>query len=127
MNLWRACEEGKVKEQVVWSLDKLALSPLRLALLLDELAEMDVAFVSLKEGLNSNIIRTIVQSLAVSKADLTKRRPGRRKGQFEKVDGAVRREVVSMYTEQWDIKAIARTLHLSRTTVYRILDEEGAR
>ena len=136
---------GKVKTIVVWRLDRLGRTAKGLTALFDELRELKVNLVSLKDGLDlstpdgrmmANVLASVAQyetevraerihvGLAVAKAN--GKRLGRKpsadgKGPRIKVTAEQEAIVKRLKKEGQGVSAIARTTGLSRPTVYSII------
>lgn len=142
---WLALEQsirsGKVSQVVVWRLDRLGRTASGLTALFDELRERKVNLVSLKDGLDlstsagrlmANVLASVAQyesevrgervraGQAVAKAS-GKKWGGSKAGVRKKVDRTKERLIKRMRDDGEPVSAIARTLGLSRPTVYDVL------
>jgi DNA invertase Pin-like site-specific DNA recombinase len=138
---------GKVKTIVVWRLDRLGRTAKGLTALFDELRELKVNLVSLKDGLDlstpagrmmANVLASVAQyetevraerihaGLEVAKANGVKlgRKPGDGLGKRIKVTDEQTTIIRRLHTEGQGVSAIARTTGLSRPTVYSVINQE---
>jgi len=53
--------------------------------------------------------------------------PGRPKGTCDKTTPEVRKQILRMVKDRVPITKIAKMLHLSRQTIYTVLEEEGGK
>jgi DNA invertase Pin-like site-specific DNA recombinase len=144
---WRKLEAdiaaGKVSKVVVWRLDRLGRTASGLTALFDDLRERKVSLVSLRDGLDletpsgrlmanvlasvaayENEVRSerIVAGQAVARANGKRwggSKPGRRKSVTSDQIAVIRR----LKAEGTSVATIARTVQLSRPTVYGVLAE----
>jgi DNA invertase Pin-like site-specific DNA recombinase len=142
---WLALEQsirsGKVSQVVVWRLDRLGRTASGLTALFDELRERKVNLVSIKDGLDlstsagrlmANVLASVAQyesevrgervraGQAVAKAN-GKKWGGSKAGIRKKVDRTKERLIKRMRDDGESVSAIAKTLGLSRPTVYDVL------
>jgi len=142
---WLALEQsirsGKVSQVVVWRLDRLGRTASGLTALFDELRERKVNLVSIKDGLDlstsagrlmANVLASVAQyesevrgervraGQAVAKAK-GKKWGGSKAGIRKKVDRTKERLIKRMRDDGESVSAIAKTLGLSRPTVYDVL------
>ena len=140
---------GKVKTIVVWRLDRLGRTAKGLTALFDELRELKVNLISLKDGLDLAMPagRMMAMSLAsvaqyetevraerihagleVAKAKGVKlgRKPGSGLGKRIVVKPEQEAIVARLKAEGEGVSAIARATHLSRPTIYSIISQATA-
>lgn len=142
---WLALEQsirsGKVSQVVVWRLDRLGRTASGLTALFDELRERKVNLVSIKDGLDlstsagrlmANVLASVAQyesevrgervraGQAVAKAN-GKKWGGSKAGIRKKVDRTKERLIKRMRDDGESVSAIAKTLGLSRPTVYDVV------
>ena len=134
---------GKVEAVVVWRLDRLGRTARGLTALFDDLQSRHVGLVSLKEGLDlstpagrlmAHVLASVAQyetevrgervkaGQAVARAN-GKRWGGSKKGRRVKVTPLQARTIRSLKESGESVAAIARTMALSRPTVYSILGD----
>jgi DNA invertase Pin-like site-specific DNA recombinase len=136
---------GQVSRIVVWRLDRLGRTNRGLAALFDELRDRKVDLVSLREGFDLNtpagrLLAHIVASVAEYETEVRaeriragqaaakakgKRWGGRKPGTFTKLSPERIEAIRKMHADRVPISRIARTLGLSRPTVYRALALDG--
>lgn len=140
------CRAGKVTTLAVWRLDRLGRTASGLTALFDELRRLGVAFVSLKEGIDlenpaGRLIANVLASVAAFETEVRSERvkagmaaakkrgeriggkkAGARSKRVKDATSAVRK--LSAAGE--GVSGIARTLGLSRGTVYACLDVADA-
>lgn len=138
---------GKVKNIVVWRLDRLGRTAGGLTALFDELKAAKVNLISLKDGLDlstpagtlmANVLASVAQyetevraerihaGLAVAKANgkhLGRKPSADGKGPRIKVTAEQEAIVTRLKSEGQGVSAIARTTGLSRPTIYSILSQ----
>jgi DNA invertase Pin-like site-specific DNA recombinase len=144
---WRKLEAdikaGKVAKVVVWRLDRLGRTARGLTALFEDLQGRRVGLVSLREGLDlstpagrlmAHVLASVAQyetevraervraGQAVAKAN-GKRWGGSKKGRRVKVTPQQAKVVRQMHQEGEPIAAIARTIGVSRPTVYSLLKD----
>ena len=147
---WRRLEAdlhaGRVGTVVVWRLDRLGRTASGLTALFDDLRQRKVNLVSLKDGLDlstpagrllANVLASVAQfetevrgervraGMAAAKA-AGKRIGGGKKGVRRKVTPQVARTVRRLKGDGESVAAIARTVGVSRPTVYSVLGEAEA-
>ena len=136
-----AIRAGQVEAVVVWRLDRLGRTARGLTALFDELQSRHIGLVSLKEGLDlstpagrlmAHVLASVAQyeteirgervraGQAVARAN-GKRWGGSRSGRRVKVTGLQVRMIRRMKHDGETVAAIARTVGLSRPTVYDVL------
>lgn len=136
-----AIRQGKVSAVVVWRIDRLGRTAKGLTALFDELRERNVNLVSLKDGLDlstsagrlmANVLASVAQfetelrgervaaGLAVARA-AGKKWGGSKPGVRKKVTDTQLRAIHSMKVQGETITAIAKTVRLSRPTIYSVL------
>lgn len=146
---WLALEQairaGEVRRVVVWRLDRLGRTASQLVALLDELAGLGVGLVSMRESLDldtpaGRLMARVLASVAEYELELRgerqragidaawaagKRWGGRKAGDRYKVSPEMEQEIRRMRSTKppTPIARIARLLHLSRPTVYRVLEQ----
>lgn len=137
---------GKVKALVIWRLDRLGRNATQLTALFERLREKKVNLISLREGIDlstptGRVVANIMASLAQFEVELKseriiagqqaaraagKRWGGSKKGRRLKVTDLHVRTIRELKTAGEPIAAIARTVGLSRPTVYAVLGSNGA-
>jgi DNA invertase Pin-like site-specific DNA recombinase len=141
LKLEQSIRSGKISQVVVWRLDRLGRTASGLTALFDELRERKVNLVSIKDGLDlstsagrlmANVLASVAQyesevrgervraGQAVAKAN-GKKWGGSKAGVRKKVDRTKERLIKRMRDDGESVSAIARTLGLSRPTVYDVL------
>ena len=135
--------EGKLNTVVVWRLDRLGRTAKGLTALFDELRELNVNLVSLKDSLDlstpaGRLMANVLASVAAYETEVRAERVlagqeaaraagktwgGSKKGRRLKVSEEQVAVILRMHAEGAKIAAIARATGLSRPTVYRLLDE----
>jgi DNA invertase Pin-like site-specific DNA recombinase len=140
--LYAAIERGEVDKVVVWRLDRLGRTAAGLTKLFADLQERKIGLVSLKDGIDlstaagrmlANVLASIAQfetevraervlaGQAAAKAagkSIGGRKVGTRVRLTEEKERAVRR----LHKSGTSVSEIARTLQLSRPTVYKALE-----
>ncbi len=146
---WRKLEaairRGEVRRLIVWRLDRLGRTARGLTALLEELQRRDVVLVSLREGLDlstpaGRLMAHVLASMAQYETEVRgervragqaaaraqgKRWGGSEKGRRVKVTDLHADTIRRLKAEGVAVAAIARTVGLSRPTVYSVL--EGTR
>ena len=142
---WRKLEAdlraGKVSKVVVWRLDRLGRTARGLTALFDDLQSRQIGLVSLREGLDlatpagrlmAHVLASVAQyenevrgervraGQAVARAN-GKRWGGSKPGRQLKVDNLKAKTIHQLRASGESVAAIARTLGLSRPTVYSVL------
>ena len=138
---WRKLEEeieaGKVAKVVCWRLDRLGRTASGLTTLFDSLRSRGIGLVSVKDSLDlgrlmANVLASvaayenevhserIVAGQEVARAN-GKRWGGRKAGHRVKVNDDQVETIRRLYAEKKPIAAIARTVALSRPTIYHVL------
>ena len=142
---WRKLEAdmqaGKVSKVVVWRLDRLGRTASGLTALFDSLRSRGIGLVSIKDSLDlatpagrlmanvlasvaayENEVRSerIVAGQAVARAN-GKQWGGRKAGQRVKVNDDQIETIRRLHAENKPVTAIARTVGLSRPTIYSVL------
>ncbi|MBT1173915.1 recombinase family protein [Bifidobacterium sp. MA2] len=123
---------------VVWRLDRLGRSMQNLVALMNRFQEMGVGFVSLTESIDTTtpggmLTFNLFAALSQFERDLISERTkagleaararGRRGGRPAKVGGKDVREIRRLYDSRiLTVKQIADLMHVSRSTVYRVLN-----
>jgi len=138
-----AIHRGDVSKVVVWRLDRLGRTASGLTGLFDDLRSRNVGLVSLKDGLDLNtpagrLMANVLASVAQYETEIRAERTlagqavarangkcwgGSRKGRRIWVTPEQERMILRLHSEGEKIAAIARTVNLSRPTVYRLLAE----
>lgn len=147
-----AMRVGKVSSLVVWRLDRLGRTASGLTKLFDELQLRKINFVSLKEGIDLStpagrmmavVLAGVAQyetevrgervmaGMAAKRAKAEKdgkpwKKPSSRKGQHYKLTGAMIKAIRSLHADGESISQLARTYHISRPTVYKLLKQQPA-
>ena len=142
--LWKAVGEGEVSRVVVWRVDRLGRTAKGLTALFDELRQMGVDLVSLKDHLDlstpaGRLMAHVLASVAAYETEVRAERTlagqavarakgvrfGRPKGKGKplKVTPEQRQAIVRYKAEGSTVAAIARTTGLSRPTVYAVLSD----
>ncbi|HON76470.1 MAG TPA: recombinase family protein [Dermatophilaceae bacterium] len=139
--LTRALEAGRIDRIVVWRLDRLGRTSTGLCSLFDDLRQRKVDLVSLKDGFSLNtpagrLHARIIASVAEYETEVRAERilagqaaaraagktwGGSPKGRLLKVTTEQVAAITSMTARGEPIAKVARTLGLSRPTVYRVL------
>ncbi len=139
--LQAAIESGKVSKVVVWRLDRLGRTAKGLTALFSDLQEQGITLVSLKDGVDlstaagrmmANVLASVAQFETEIRAErvLAGQQAARNEGKTwggRKVGTRVRltpekeRTIKAMHKAGESISAIARTVGLSRPTVYATL------
>ncbi len=141
---------GKVRTLVVWRLDRLGRTTRGVSALLEELQTFKVNFISLKEGFNletpaGRMMANVLASLAQFETEVRAERihaglevaraNGVKLGRKPSADGTGKRIKVTdeqeaivkrLAREGQGVSAIARTVGLSRPTVYGIIGQANA-
>lgn len=143
--LQTAIDTGQVSKLVVWRLDRLGRTAAGLCKLFEDLQAKKVRLVSLKDAIDlgtasGRLMANMLASVAAFETELRgervragqqaakaagKKWGGSQKGRRIKVTEDQVRAIVEMKGRGEKIASIARTVSLSRLTVYRILDQEG--
>lgn len=138
-----AIHRGEVSRLVVWRLDRLGRTARGLTALLEELQQRKVGLISLREGLNlstpaGRLMAHVLASVAQYETEVRgervragqaaaraqgKRWGGSEKGRRLKVTDLHIETIRRLKAEGAAVAAIARTLGLSRPTVYSVLEE----
>ena len=138
-DLLEAARRGKVDLVVVWKLDRLGRSLQHLLQLLDELTSLNVGFVSIRDaGLDTTsasgrLLLHLLGAFAEYERELIRERvvAGVRRAQAKGTHcGRPRvemdlRPAISMLKGGYGLKAISRSLAVSRATLRRRLEEAG--
>lgn len=140
--LWAEVEAGNVTKVVVWRLDRLGRTASGLTKLFDELIVRKVGLVSLKDSVDlstpaGKLMANVLASVAAYETEIRAERTlagqaaaraagktwgGSEKGRLITVTPEQKKQVLSMRGEK--IARIARTVGLSRPTVYRLLEQD---
>jgi DNA invertase Pin-like site-specific DNA recombinase len=140
--LLEAARRGELASIVIWRLDRLGRTVTGLVTLFDELRALKVNLVSLRDSLDlstpaGRLMANVLASVAAYETEIRKERQasgiahakangqrwgGRRKGDRWKVTIEQMDVARAMKTDGKAISAIAKTLGLSRPTIYRLLE-----
>lgn len=147
--LWADVLACKVDRVVIWRLDRLGRTLSGLATLFDELRARRVTLVSLREGFDletpaGRMLAGVLASAAQYETELRSERQmagieqakakgirfgrkavGEGNGKPIKVTDEKRDLVLRLYAERAPVARISRLASLSRTTVYKILDQRS--
>ena len=135
---------GKVSKVCVWRLDRLGRTAKGLLTLLDELQVLGVGFVSLREGFDlstpaGRLMAGVLASVAASETEVRTERQlagiakakaegkswgGRKAGTRVKVTEEKETVIRQLHDKGYSIASIARTVGLTRKTIYRALGRE---
>jgi DNA invertase Pin-like site-specific DNA recombinase len=141
-----AMRAGRVATVAVWRIDRLGRTAKGLTALFDELTTRKVNLVSLKEGIElatpagrlmANVLASISQFEREVKGERViagqavarssgKRWGGSKPGIPKKVTPTIARVIRQLHAEDAPITEIARTVNLSRPTVYAVLNAATA-
>ncbi|MDA9856659.1 recombinase family protein [Rubripirellula sp.] len=144
--LLRHVRVGEVQQVVVWRLDRLGRTAKGLTALFDELTELNVRLVSLRDGLDlttaaGRLMANVLASVAAYETEVRAERilagqaaarakgkkwGGSEKGRRIKVNDEQIRLIHRMKAEGEKVAAIARATGLSRPTIYDVLKTEPA-
>jgi len=143
--LMRDVRVGNVKTVVCWRLDRLGRTASGLTALFDELRELKVNFISLREGLNlmtpaGHMLAVVLSGVAQFETEVRGERiragieakrkrgepwnAGRKKGQWLKISPLIREQILQMKADGLRVSDIAETFGLSRWGVYLVLKGE---
>lgn len=135
---------GKISKICVWRLDRLGRTAKGLLTLLDELQALNVGFVSLREGFDittpaGRLMAGVLASVASYETEVRKERQlagiakakadgkswgGRKAGTRVKLTEEKEVAIRQLHQQGQSVAAIARTVGLTRKTVYRALGRE---
>ena len=144
--LLRHVRIGEVQQVAVWRLDRLGRTAKGLTTLFDELTELNVRLVSLRDGLDlstaaGRLMANVLASVAAYETEVRAERilagqaaarakgktwGGSEKGRRIKVNDEQIRLIHRMKAEGEKVAAIARATGLSRPTIYDVLKTEPA-
>lgn len=144
--LLRHVRVGEVQQVAVWRLDRLGRTAKGLTALFDELTELNVRLVSLRDGLDlstaaGRLMANVLASVAAYETEVRAERilagqaaarakgktwGGSEKGRRIKVNDEQIRLIHRMKAEGEKVAAIARATGLSRPTIYDVLKTEPA-
>ncbi|MFN7767435.1 MAG: recombinase family protein [Planctomycetaceae bacterium] len=144
--LLRHVRTGEVQQIAVWRLDRLGRTAKGLTALFDELTELNVRLVSLRDGLDlstaaGRLMANVLASVAAYETEVRAERilagqaaarakgktwGGSEKGRRIKVNEEQIRLIHRMKAEGEKVAAIARATGLSRPTIYDMLKTEPA-
>ncbi|MCI0702170.1 MAG: recombinase family protein [Planctomycetia bacterium] len=137
---------GKVSKVCVWRLDRLGRTAKGLLTLLEELQALGVGFVSLREGFDlatpaGRLMAGVLASVAAYETEVRKERQlagiakaktegkrwgGRKTGTRVRLTEEKEDVIRQLHSEGKSVASIARTVGLTRKTVYRALSREFA-
>lgn len=135
---------GKISKICVWRLDRLGRTAKGLLTLLDELQALGVGFVSLREGFDittpvGRLMAGVLASVASYETEVRKERQlagiakaksegkswgGRKTGTRVKLTEEKEVAIRQLHGQGQSVAAIARTVGLTRKTIYRALGRE---
>ncbi|MBS0261985.1 MAG: recombinase family protein [Planctomycetes bacterium] len=135
---------GKISKVCVWRLDRLGRTAKGLLTLLDELQVLGVGFVSLREGFDlstpaGRLMAGVLASVAAYETEVRKERQlagiakakadgktwgGRKTGTRVKLTTEKEVAIRQLHDQGYSIASIARTVGLTRKTIYRALGRE---
>jgi DNA invertase Pin-like site-specific DNA recombinase len=141
LKLQGAIDRGEVVKVVVWRLDRLGRTAAGLTRLFDELRERKIGLVSLKDGIDlstpaGRMLANVLASIAQFETEIRAERiragqqaakaagktiGGRQLGTRVRLTVEKERAVKRLHSAGTSVSEIARTLQLSRPTVYRAL------
>lgn len=141
--LVEAIKSGRVSKVVVWRLDRLGRTAKGLTALFDELTQRRVGLFSMKDSLDlstpaGRLMANVLASVAAYETEVRAERVqagqavarqqgkkwgGSKKGRLITVTVEQRSQVLAMRGQK--ITRIARTVGLSRPTIYRLLEQVG--
>jgi DNA invertase Pin-like site-specific DNA recombinase len=139
---------GTVKKVVVWRLDRLGRTAKGLHQLFEEFLSLKVGFLSLRDSLDlttpaGRLMAGVLASVAQYETEVRRERQqagiqrvreehdgrcpwgGRKVGTRVKVTEEKEKALLAMFRENQRIAVIARTLDLTRKTVYAVLEKNG--
>lgn len=136
---------GKINKVCVWRLDRLGRTAKGLLVLLDELQQLGVGFVSLREGFDlstpaGRLMAGVLASVAAYETEVRKERQlagiaqakaagktwgGRKPGCRVKLTEEKEHAIVQLKKEGHTVAAIARLVGLTRKTIYRAFELAG--
>ena len=139
--LQRTIDAGQVKQLVVWRLDRLGRTASGLCKLFEDLQAKRVRLVSLRDSVDlgnpsGRLIANVLASVAAYETEIRGERVkagqdaakaagknwgGSQKGRLLKVTPEQVQAIISMKKQGEKVCRIARTVNLSRQTIYRIL------
>ena len=142
LKLQQAINAGQVKQLVVWRLDRLGRTASGLCRLFEDLQAKKVRLVSLRDSVDlgtpsGRLIANVLASVAAYETEIRgervkagqdaakasgKRWGGSQKGRLLKVTDEQVKAIVSMKAKGDKVVRIARTVNLSRLTIYRVLE-----
>ena len=140
--LQKAVDTGQVKQLVVWRLDRLGRTASGLCKLFDDLQAKNIRLVSLRDSVDlgnpsGRLIANVLASVAAYETEIRgervkagqaaaqaagKRWGGSEKGRLLKVTEEQVKAIITMKAQGEKITRIARTVNLSRLTIYRVLE-----
>ena len=144
--LQEAIDAGQVNRLVVWRLDRLGRTASGLCKLFEDLQDKKVRLISLRDSIDlgtasGRLIANVLASVAAYETEIRGERVkagqqaareagktwgGSKKGRRIKTTQDQVDAIVKMKAEGVRIASIARTVSLTRLTIYRILEQEQA-
>jgi len=142
--LQQAINSGQVQKLVVWRLDRLGRTASGLCKLFEELNAKKVRLISLKDSVDletpaGRLIANVLASVAAYETEIRGERVmagqaaataagktwgGSQKGRLLKVTPEQVKAIIRMKADGEKIVSIARTVSLSRQTIYRVLENQ---
>ena len=139
--LQRAIDAGQIKQLVVWRLDRLGRNASGLCKLFEDLQAKKVRLISLKDSVDletpaGRLIANVLASVSAYETELRgervkagqaaaraagKKWGGSKKGRRLKVTDEQVKAIIAMKNAGEKVAGIARTVSLSRLTIYRVL------
>lgn len=143
LELQKAIDRGTVGKLVVWRLDRLGRTASGLCKLFEDLQAKKVRLVSLMDSIDlgtasGRLIANVLASMAAYETEIRgervragqqaaraagKKWGGSKKGRRVKVTDEQIRAIIDMKSRGEKIAGIARTVSLSRLTIYRVLEQ----
>lgn len=141
--LWADVQAGKITKIVVWRIDRLGRTAKGLTALFDDLLARGVNLVSLKNSLDlttpaGRLTANVLASVSQFELELRSERQragieaaqaagktwgGRKAGTRVRLTNEKERTIRRLYKAGESVSAIARTVELSRPTVYRVVGD----
>lgn len=139
-----AIDRGEIDTVVVWRLDRLGRNSAKMAALFEKLVRLNVRLISVTEGLDlstpiGRMMATIFSSMAVYENEVRSERiiagqqaaikagkvvhHGRKPGSRSKCSIEKEQSIKALHKQGVNVSAIARTVGLSRQTVYTYLSK----
>jgi DNA invertase Pin-like site-specific DNA recombinase len=143
--LWNDVQAGKVSRIVVWRLDRLGRTVVETLKLLEDLDQMKVGFISIRDGFDPStpagrLMRNILVSFAAYETEVRRERQaagieaakaegkkwgGRKQGDRLKVSEEKESLICRLKQEGNSVAHIANVVSLSRVHVYKVLTRNG--